>query len=94
MAALKKIFKPKKPFECEFKNACTRSYSTAHSRRQHYRRHHKGDILPGRTIPCGMQKKSRKNSVNKFSNNADDIDFSNEKELVNKEKDMYIKKDD
>eukprot|EP00122_Pirum_gemmata_P001700 Pgem_evm1s1533 len=32
---------------CEYPN-CTRRYSNAHSRRQHYRRHHKGMPKPGR----------------------------------------------
>jgi hypothetical protein len=32
---------PSKQFSCEFLG-CSRSYSTAHSRRQHYRRHHRG----------------------------------------------------
>eukprot|EP00122_Pirum_gemmata_P007968 Pgem_evm1s7331 len=51
-----------RPCQCEFEG-CGRSYSSPHSRRQHYRRHHLGQFLPGRKMACGMQKKSGEEDV-------------------------------
>eukprot|EP00121_Abeoforma_whisleri_P006251 Awhi_evm1s5681 len=48
-----------KPFLCEFEN-CVRRYISAHSRRQHYRRHHFGQLLPGKKRPCGTLKHRKK----------------------------------
>eukprot|EP00121_Abeoforma_whisleri_P004534 Awhi_evm1s4100 len=47
-----------KAFLCEFED-CERSYSSPHSRRQHYRRHHHGQILPGRKVGCGLQRRRK-----------------------------------
>merc|ERR1711976_256560 len=44
-----------RPIKCEFEG-CTRTYSNIHSRRQHYRRHHRGQTLPGQNIAYGVKK--------------------------------------
>eukprot|EP00122_Pirum_gemmata_P018705 Pgem_evm1s17524 len=45
-----------KTFGCEFDN-CFKFYSTADSRRQHYKRHHHGQQLKGKKYAIGMRGK-------------------------------------